>query len=337
MMTKTSTVENFIVQEIKNGNISVGSKIPSRSALAKRFKCSRTVVEHAVDILKNAGYLNGERGSGTYVINTHAQSEKIRHLKIIADFNFSSLNNSLLPILNFSDLNISVEWVPANRAVTELDNLCIPGNAVITMRPKIGQIDLLEKLKKRNIPILLLNRDYDGFDYIMTDPAASIREGLSWLLIEAGREIAFVSHRPTVSRPYLAERILSFYESALELGAKLNSSWCISKKTENFTEDISAIGRQLFGSAHSPKGIFILDADLVLPVVNCGQGYGFTPGIDYKLLTFDDIPELENRPGIAMMQQPNLLYAKEIRRWLTTLPCRTPFQAALKTHLKLPL
>lgn len=334
-MTKTSIIENFIVQEIKSGNISVGNKIPSRSALAKRFKCSRTVVEHAVDILKNAGYLSGERGSGTYVINTHAQSEKIRHLKIIADFNFSSLNNSLLPIFDFSDLNITVEWIPENRAAAELDNLCRPGNAVIALRPKIELIVLLEKLKKRNIPVLLLNRDYEGFDYIITDPRTSIREGLSWLLIEAGREIAFVSHRPLVSRPYIAERILSFYESALELGAKLNPAWCISRKMDNFTEDVSEIGRQLFGSPNMPKGIFILDVDLVLPIVNYGQGYGLIPGKDYKLLTFDIAPWIKKDKGIAMMAQPDLLYEKEIRHWFDSLQTHTPFKVALKTELKI--
>ena len=335
MLTKTSMIENFITREIKNGNFPVGSKIPSRSALCRRFSCSRTVVERAVDILKNAGYLTGTKGSGTYVKNTHLQENKIRHLKIITDFQIDTKVNTLLPILNFDDLNISIEWIPVNRAVSELDNLCIPGNAVITLRPKIEQIVLLEKLKKRNIPILLLNRDYDGFDYIMTDAKNSIREGLSWLLIEAGREIAFVSHRPMVSRPYIAERILSFYESAVELGANLVSEWCISKNINSFTEDIAEIGQKLFGSQNIPKGIFILDADLALPVVNCGQGYGFTPGTDYKLLTFDNISELENRPGIAMMKQPDLLYAKEIRRWLNSVQSGSEFKTSLKTHLKI--
>lgn len=335
MFTKTSIIENYITREIKNGNFPSGSKIPSRSALCRRFNCSRTVVEHAIDILKNSGYLAGSKGSGTYVKNTHLQDNKIRYLKIITDFNIDDKVNSLLPILNFDDLNISVEWIPENRAVIELDNLCTPGNAVISLRPKVEQIILLEKLKKRNIPVLLLNRDYKGFDYIITDSKNSIREGLSWLLIEAGREIAFVSHRPMISRPYIAERILSFYESAVELGAHLIPEWCISKNINNFTEDIAEIGQKLFGSPNIPKGIFILDADLALPVVNCGQGYGFSPGTDYKLLTFDDISELANRTGIAMMKQPDLLYAKEIRRWLNSLQSNSTFRISLKTQLKI--
>ncbi|MBR1966699.1 MAG: GntR family transcriptional regulator [Lentisphaeria bacterium] len=333
MITKTSVVERFIVNEIENGNFSVGSKIPSRSALGKRFRCSRTVVEKAMDNLKKSGYVAGSKGSGTYVIADHIQSGKIKHLKILSDFNITAENISCLPDFNFDDLNIAVEWIPLERAAVNFEKLCEIGTAVIAMRPGISQIFMLERLRKRNIPVLLLNRDYDGFDYIMTDPHASIREGVSWLLIEGGRDIAFVSHRPTVKRPYIAERILSFYESAIELGAHLNSEWCISKNIDSFTEDIADIGRRLFGAPRHPGGIFILDIDLVLPVVNCGQGYGFTPGRDYKLLTFDNIPELEKRPGIAMMKQPDLLYEREIRRWLNSVYNNRPFKSSLKTEL----
>ena len=201
MLTKTSVIEKFIINEIENGNFPVGSKIPSRSSIGKRFHCSRTVVEKAVDILKKSGYVAGSRGSGTYVIADHIQSGKIKYLKILSDFNITAENSSLLPDFSFNDLNIAVEWIPLERASVNFESLCEVGTAVIVMRPGISHIVMLERLRKRNIPVLLLNRDYDGFDYIMTDPHTSIREGLSWLLIEGGRDIAFVSHRPTVKRP----------------------------------------------------------------------------------------------------------------------------------------
>ena len=36
-------------------------------------------------------------------------------------------------------------------------------------------------------------------------------------MIEAGRDIAFVSPRATTNKPYLHERIIAFYESVLSL------------------------------------------------------------------------------------------------------------------------
>ena len=335
MLSKTLQVEGYLREGILHGTFPLGKKIPSRSQLCRRFNCSRTVIERAVDILIRDGLLAGQKGSGTYVRNARQTDGQIRKLKLIPYFRSQPDQFSDLSSLNFDDLQISVEWIPARRSQMELESLCLPGTAVITDRPQIFQLPLLEKLRQRNIPVLLLNRDYDGFDHIITDPRSSIREGISWLLIEAGRDIAFVSRRPTVSRPYIAERVLSFYESAIELGARLRSDWCLSKKFEEFTGDVAEIGRSLFGSPQIPKGIFILNQEIVLPVVNCGQGYGLTPGKDYKLLTFDYIPALAGYSGIAMMKQPELLYEKEIRRWLKNVNEKRAFQSALKTDLKI--
>lgn len=335
MLSKTLIVEDFLRTEITRGKLPVGKKIPSRSQLCRRFNCSRTTVERAIAILVRDGLLSGMKGSGTYVQNDHLTRGEIRKLKLIPYLGNNPDNISDLSALNLDNLQISVEWIPAKHGMENLELLCQSGTAVIADRPKVFQLPLLEKLRKHDIPVLLLNRDYDGFDHIITDPRSSIREGISWLLIEAGRDIAFVSRRPTVSRPYIAERLLSFYESAIEFGARLRSDWCLSKKFDDFTGDVAEIGRNLFGSPQIPKGIFILNQEIALPVVNCGQGYGLTPGKDYKLLTFDYIPKLAGYPGIAMMQQPELLYEKEIRRWLKNVNEKREFHSALKTELKI--
>ena len=335
MLTKTSQIEAYLIREILNGKFREGEKLPSRNQLCRRFHCSRSIVEHAVERLRCNGYAAARQGSGTFVSNQYLSRKTIRSLKIIADYPVVTDHPPLLAAPDLEDLNISVEWIPIEKAVSELANLYGSENAVITIRPPVQQIPLLESLKRRNVPVLLLNRDYEGFDHIITDPRSSIREGISWLLIEAGREIAFVARRPTVSYPYLAERILSFYESAIEFGAKLPPEWSLCKRFTSFTEDIAEIGHALFGSPKRPKGIFILCSDLVLPVVTCGQGYGVFPGKDYKLLTFDTVPLLTKQSGIAMMEQPDLLFEQEIRRWLQSVKNDQPFRSALKTNLNI--
>ena len=333
MLTKTLLVEQYLKNEISSGNISPDSKIPSRSQLCKRFNCSRTIVERAIAILTQEGYLSGKQGSGTYVINKIPELPEITNIKILCDFDVEQTSPLVLPPLNFEDLNITVDFLSLNNIQLDFEKICTPGSAVVSLRPRVEHLPYLERLKKRNIPVLLLNRDYEGFDYILTDPRSSIREGISWLLIESGRDIGFVSRRPSLKRPYLAERILAFYESAVELGAHLNSDWCISKNFRNYTNDIAEVGQKLFGSQKHPCGLFVLDMDLVLPLIAYGQSYGLVPGKDYKLLTFDKIRELEKLKNIAMMKQPELLYEKEIRHWLNSLHKNIPFKSALKTEL----
>lgn len=334
MNTKTSIIENILLNEIITGQIPPGSKIQSRNQLCKRFHCSRTIIEKVILSLTRSGYLSGIQGSGTYVLSSTAGKQKIRNLKIITDFTISS-STPLLPSLNLDNLNISVEWISYNQIIQEFNSFNLADTAVIFMRPAISAIPLLEKMKKHNIPVLLLNRDYDGFDNIITDPASSIREGLSWLLIESGRDIAFVSRRPSISRPYIAERILAFYETAIELGAHLTPEWCISKNFNNFTEEIAETGLHLFGNKKRPQGIFILSIDLVLPLIAYGKSCGYSPGTDYKLLTFDYLNELSHIKNIAMMKQPDLLYEQEIVRWLQSVHSNTPFHSSLKTDLQI--
>ena len=334
MLTKTSLIEQYLLDGISSGHLVPGSKIPSRNQLCQRFRCSRTIVECAIRQLMLNGYLSGKQGSGTFVINRTPPGQKVNNLTILCDFDVDRHSEIDMPSLNFEDLNISVKFLSINKIQTDFERISTPGTAVVCLRPDIGKIPFLEKLQKRNIPVLLLNRDYEGFDYIITDPHSSIREGVSWLLIESGRDIGFISRRPTLKRPYQAERILSFYEAAIEFGAHLNPDWCISKNFRNYTEDIAEVGQKLFGSQKHPSGLFVLDMDLVLPLVAYGQSYGLAPGKDYKLLTFDRIRELEQLGNIAMLKQPELLYEKEIRRWLNSLHTNAPFKSALKTELQ---
>lgn len=334
MLTKTSLIEQYLQDEIGKGNLALNSKIPSRSQLCKKFNCSRTIVERAILLLIRKGYISGRQGSGTYVINKNPERQKITTLNILCEFEVDRHSVSVMPSLNFEDMNISVNFFSVRKFQANFEKLCTPGTAVIYLRPGIEQIPFLEKLRIRNIPVLLLNRDYEGFDCIITDPHSSIREGVSWLLIESGRDIGFISRRPSLKRPYQAERILAFYEAAIEFGAHLNSEWCISKKFRNYTEDIAEVGQKLFGSEKHPSGLFVLDIDLVLPLVTYGQSYGLSPGKDYKLLTFDRVSELEQRGNIAMLKQPELLYEKEIRHWLNSLHTGVPFKSALKTELQ---
>ena len=72
----------------------------------------------------------------------------------------------------------------------------------------------------------------------------------------------------------------------------------------------------LFGGKKIPGGIFVLNIDLVLPLVMYAQGCGLTVGQDYKLLIFDDVSALKDYPGIGMMHQAYPMFQSESLRWL---------------------
>ena len=66
-----------IAQKLKNdieqGALSQGAKVPNETALGKRFLASRITVRKAVDILVQDGLLERKQGKGTYVVNSGVQ------------------------------------------------------------------------------------------------------------------------------------------------------------------------------------------------------------------------------------------------------------------------
>ncbi len=337
MISKTSAVEQKIVEYIASGQYGTGKKIPSRNRLAEKLGCSRTTVERAVARLVQSGYLAGEKGSGTRVISA-SPSKGIKEIRIVSSsadspdwFSFSEL------MLSNDFGNLRVRWIKAAEAAENFEALSAPGGAVVWVMPGEELIMLMDRLRLKKIPQILINREYRDFDCIVTDSRSSIREGLSWLLIEAGREIAFVCRRASTDYPYLHSRIISFYETALELGAHLGADSIFSRDYTDIPEEMEEIGGRIWGKSQPVSGIFVMNQDLALPLVMTGRRYGFTPGKDYFLLCFDEPKELIQQNGVAMMRQPFRLFPQELMRWLKLVVKNQDgdhsFVSALKTEL----
>jgi GntR family transcriptional regulator / MocR family aminotransferase len=60
-------LRNVLRTEILNGRITPGSKLPASREFARQYQLSRGTILAALDELQSEGYLEGRRGSGTYV------------------------------------------------------------------------------------------------------------------------------------------------------------------------------------------------------------------------------------------------------------------------------
>lgn len=60
-------LRELLVNEIRKGRLKPGQQIPSEFKLCEQFKVSRTVVRQAISSLVQGGYLNREKGKGTFV------------------------------------------------------------------------------------------------------------------------------------------------------------------------------------------------------------------------------------------------------------------------------
>ena len=60
-------LKELLINEIKKGRLKLGQQIPSEFKLCEQFRVSRTVVRQAISSLVQSGYLNREKGRGTFV------------------------------------------------------------------------------------------------------------------------------------------------------------------------------------------------------------------------------------------------------------------------------
>ena len=60
-------LKELLIEEIKKGRLKPGQQIPSEFKLCEQFRVSRTVVRQAISSLVQSGYLNREKGRGTFV------------------------------------------------------------------------------------------------------------------------------------------------------------------------------------------------------------------------------------------------------------------------------
>lgn len=62
-------IVDYIIGEISSGNFALGTRIPSQRSLADVFEVNRSTIVEALDELKSRGFIEGNKGGGTRVIN----------------------------------------------------------------------------------------------------------------------------------------------------------------------------------------------------------------------------------------------------------------------------
>ena len=304
-MLKSQMLEEAILSDLRKNHYKKNDKLPSRNMLCTRFKCSRTTVEKAINALKKRGVLFSSQGAPTRVLDLSEHSSgEITDLYLIARgleiYSHESIREMFLP---GEEENIRLHTLGDDQILKQLSRLCAPGSALVWIMPKIRNLALMEHFRQKEIPQILINRSYGSFSSACTDTVESLREGLSYLMAEGGRRLALVSRNPNMEQPYLAERLLAFYENVLSLKADVAPDNLYIRDFSDIPKEMSETGLQLFGGSKMVNGIVVLDSNLTLPLVTCGLIYGKHPGKDYFLLTFDKINELCSYEGIAMMRQ----------------------------------
>lgn len=77
-------IAGVLVDEIKTGTYPLGSRLPSETALMRRFACSRNTVRSAMAKVSEIGLISTRRGSGSYVTKPAGIIHSLNSLRSIS-------------------------------------------------------------------------------------------------------------------------------------------------------------------------------------------------------------------------------------------------------------
>ncbi|MFW5790575.1 MAG: GntR family transcriptional regulator [Halanaerobiaceae bacterium] len=176
-------LENEICRQVKEGELKPGDKLPSERTLCCLLDISRMTVHRALDNLVQAGLLEKEQGSGTYV----AEGQEVKAISPLVSL------SSQIEELDYQLKTEIKEWQELKADQKTADKLAIkPGSKVysfIRLREVAGEPLLLEKIV---IPVQLVPGLGDKFD-ATTSLYKLLREEYQLALKRAEAEVRAVS------------------------------------------------------------------------------------------------------------------------------------------------
>ncbi len=314
MTDKFHALRAKLLADMAAGIFPPGSRIPSRAQLVRRYQYSRSTVDRVLASLIADRRLIGKRGSGTVVCPPPTGAVERLFISSYASGNWDDTVRERF--FNGAECPVPLHGFREQDALLYLEKLTAPGTAVIWDCANMDSLGVMRLLSQALTPQLLINRRYHDYDSVATDQGAAMRDALSWLMIEAGRDLALVSFPASPERAYLYERLVVFYEAAIGLGGHLTPDVLFVREFADLSRELAEVAKTLFGGSRPARAVVVLHYDLVLPLVSCGLIYGKIPGRDYWLLSFDYVPDLNGRTGICMVRQRFDLMYHEALHWL---------------------
>ncbi len=162
MEQRYQTIARQIQAEIDAGTFEEGRMLPTRSALASRFKVARATIDRGVTSLVKKGVLTSTRGFGTVV----ATRTSVRTIGLLGNYWF----NPELPQC------VRVERITFNDIRAKADRSILRKfDGLIWLCPDEQEIEWARETPPDQ-PQLLINRYISGFNYVSIDHGGAIRD-----------------------------------------------------------------------------------------------------------------------------------------------------------------
>ncbi|MCF6410188.1 GntR family transcriptional regulator [Pseudalkalibacillus salsuginis] len=233
-----------ILEEIKNGTLKTGDRIPSENELAEKFNVSRITTKRALDMLAQRNIIERYRGKGSYVSDINTTS----NLTLEKENNLF-LSNTKQELVGFIFPGFGDDY--GSKLLDSVEKRCSKHNLAMVMKQTLGNpqseekvinslVDLgvrglilwpspgkhynnaLLRLVIENYPLVLVDRYLTGIPssaVCINNKMAAIE--LTNYMLEIGhKHIAYLTP-PTGGTSSLEDRLMGFHVAMADKGVRI--------------------------------------------------------------------------------------------------------------------
>lgn len=302
MPTKYEILKHHVLDQIINGDLVKGQKLPTESEMMAAFSVSRYTVRRAISDLENENYVYRVQGGGSFVADWQKERKQDKAPSVIGILSTHVASYIFPAIIDGADHVISengFSLILANthnepkRERIALINLMRQNLAGLIIEPtrsatSTPNIDLYEKLRDSGVPMIFINATYPNFDSVsvVSDDKAAIYEATKYLMAKGHKRIvgAFqVDDRQGVNR---LDGYMRAYQEQSEL---LTEFTPVIYKSDEITQVLHHMNNMLVRSADQrPTAIIAYNDQLAIQIIALAHDLGLRVPEDISVMGFDD-------------------------------------------------
>ncbi|MEZ4769843.1 MAG: substrate-binding domain-containing protein [Caldilineales bacterium] len=173
----------------------------------------------------------------------------------------------------------------------------------VIIAPYDANADNLEKLRQRNIPVVVVDRDISGWevDTVRGDSVAGARALVRHLVGLGHRRIAVITG--TSNTTTAIDRVVGYHLALSEAGLEIDPALVRFGEFRSITGERQT--DELLGMAEPPTAIFAANNAIAMGVIDSVGRHGLRIPHDIALVCFDDLPHASHLfPFLTVASQP---------------------------------
>lgn len=301
METKYEVVKQQLLEEILAGKYAVNDKLPTESALMRRFKVSRYTVRRAVGDLENDHYVYRIQGGGIFVDDWEQRDKRTLQNKMIgvitthiANYIFPNIITGIDRTISKSGYSLLLSNTQNNphkerASLMKMMENNLSGLIIEPTQSALNKenFDLYQKLLTLNLPVIFINAHYPefAFPYLEVDDTASAAQLTDQLFTEGHQRILGIFKTDDLQGIH---RMNGYVQSYQRHSQESSFSEMIMFQTRDNMQTVFKRVASILTRADRPTAIVCYNDQLAIQLMAFAKSLSLQVPADISIVGFDD-------------------------------------------------